>query len=209
MISITKPQLVEPALTSETHAGLQFVFRDVGTIALMERLTQFCLEVETHIVTLEPNWPDDVNDHPTTSRKKSYNFLSYDHPGLKALAVAILDAYTEYSSQPCKDLWVECWLNVHREGAALPKHSHPGYLAAGHLGVCTDDSSTVYVGDRGQEIEIPAKNGRLTLFGGDEHFVTPWSRADTPRVSVAFNLLPGIVARKYDPTTWRQLSTFS
>ena len=95
---------------------------------------------------------------------------------------------------------------MHRKGVALPKHSHPGYLAAGHLGVCTDGSSTVYVGQDGQEIEIPAKNGRLTLFGGAEHFVPPWSPGKMPRISIAFNLLPGIVARKYDQITWRSLS---
>ena len=197
-IPIPKRQIVEPASSLETHAGMQFVFKNVGTDALMNSLAQFCLEAEQHIVTLEPNWPNDVDDHPTTSRKKSYNFLSFDHPGLKALAITILEAYSEYAPRPSKDLWVECWLNVPKRSGTSQAFA-PRYLAVTWASVRT---AVLFMWVRTAKKVNPQKWSPHPICMPHLYRLGRLVNA----VSHCLQLLPGIVARKYDQTTWRSLS---
>ena len=85
---------------------------------------------------------------------------------------------------------IESWINVHRGGEHLHRHSHY-YPFIAYYSVNAEGSSTIYGSQTpgNDDVEIKNKNGELVVTVGYpiHHEVTPWEKED-PRITIACDI---------------------
>jgi hypothetical protein len=131
------------------------------------------------------------HDHIASSRYASYNLLALADPAFQALGHAIrasIDALRAERGIAERPMYIQCWSNILRSGAGLPRHAHP-YPLHGHINISTSGSVTRY-GTK-KPVEIDNRPGDITLFAkpGLAHDVPAYTGTDA-RISIAFDLLP-------------------
>jgi hypothetical protein len=167
-----------------------FVFDQISDDAYLKKLYQFCLSKEKSILNKKLTWENE-SDNPTTSRYGSYNFLDYKNPLVTKFKKVIKKACVEMFENlriPRENLWILCWVNIHRNGQFLGKHTHQGCLMHGHLTVRTTNTFTVY-GEK-SNIICRNENGMVSVLGRERipHYVTPYKENEGARVSIAFDI---------------------
>jgi len=176
----------------ELKNNIPFVFSQLDDkfIAATYRL---CLGIEPNILQLDKafNWRN-IEGSGTSARYSNYNFFLIKDPIVKPIYDLIKSSYLEMLENLEKSresMFIQCWINIHRQNQQLMKHAHP-YPMHGHITINTENTSTIY--GKYDELEIPNKNGMLTLLGKPDvlHYVTPYEKAQGARVSIAFDLLP-------------------
>jgi hypothetical protein len=145
---------------------------------------------------------EDTHTYPWASTKTtkvygSYNLFLYPFTEYYKLYKSIRDMFYEVA-KPTEPYYLQAWLNVYETGEYLDWHTHAegkdpdthwhGFYCAD---VETERSYTLY--------EIPPAEGiikidsvdNLLVMGkcGDLHKTSEWS-SDSPRVSIAFNIIP-------------------
>ena len=177
----------------EIKIDVPFVFNRIESSEIINRLYDLCLSAEPSLLKLEKDimWRD-IEGSETTARYSNYNVFLIKDPVVKHVYDLIKLSYYEMLDalkKPRESMFIQCWINVHRKGQNLAKHSHR-FPMHGHLTVNAHQTATIY-GDN-DELTIPNENGLLTLLGASNvmHSVTPYKLAQGARVSIAFDLLP-------------------
>jgi hypothetical protein len=176
----------------QTKNDIPFVFNQLDQ-STVSSLYDLCLATEPNILTLNRafNWRN-IEGSETSARYSSYNFFLIKDPVIKSVFDLIKRSYYEMLdnlNMPKESMFIQCWINIHRQHQHLTKHAHP-YPMHGHITINTDNTSTVY--GEADELQIPNKNGLLTLLGKPNvmHYVTPYQSIEGARVSIAFDFLP-------------------
>ena len=136
-----------------------------------------------------------------TSHYASYNLLDLKHPEIKKLKKAILVSHARFLEAlkiPLyPELYIQCWANVMRKGEQIKPHIHsvlPDSYLGGQINVQVQDTSTWYINPVNQ-INDPelyeSKNevGKLTFFQNCVPHYTDKQVSDTPRITIAFDLV--------------------
>lgn len=179
--------------------GVPFVFNRMEDKGVIGRLYDLCLSVEPSLLKLEKDikWKDTIGSE-TTARYSKYSFFLLKDPVVKPVFDLIKASYHEMLESLNKartSMFIQCWINIHRKGQHLAKHSHK-FPMHGHLTVNAHETATIY-GDNDETV-IPNENGLLTLLGTANvmHSVTPYEVDHGARVSIAFDLLPEVWIEK-------------
>ncbi len=138
-----------------------------------------------------------------TSRLWHYNFLNYESEYTDQLKKFIRKSYESYCNalgiKPEKIVYCQCWANrVLNDGRPITLHNHaeshggaPEYYSyiSGHLSLQAIETTTDYKSPFTREfIQIPNKNGEMTLFPSFVDHKTSKNLSDVPRISIAFDL---------------------
>mgnify|MGYP003134703238 CR=1 FL=1 len=136
-----------------------------------------------------------------TSRYGSYNLLDFKHPEIKKLKKAILVCHERFlkalNIPLYPDLYIQCWANVMRKGEQIKPHIHgvhPHSYLGGQINVQVGDTATCYINPVNQINEpkiYRSKNevGKCTIFQSCVPHYTDVHLSDTPRITIAFDLL--------------------
>lgn len=153
-----------------------------------EQLQKIILASEEAILKLDPDWTPG-HKSPTSARYRQYNFLNF--PGSEDfktfLRQSIDDFYRRMNWKIPKSRYLQCWVNIHRNGEHLHAHAHQDCKMSGHMTVACQGTRTTYFKETTFEIEN--EPGLLTLIGCDRvpHYTSPVI-GDVPRISIAFDL---------------------
>jgi len=149
---------------------------------------------------LKNNIQNQINTHNITSSYtttifREYNLLTFPMKEFARLYREIVKYCTPLVDTSVQH-YIQCWVNVFREGENIDWHGHwPKNLNVWHGFYCVNvgDSYTEYkIPNHGDIINVPSKNGRL-VFGksnGDKHRSSPWSDTKKPRITIAFDIAP-------------------
>jgi len=154
-----------------------------------------CLRAEEHITEHVPG--DDLGNYgsKTTASFNEYNLLTLPYPSFQNLYHNMVSVI-----KPClpdEPHVMQCWLNVFRKGESIKWHKH--WLAEkrvihGFYCVNVTPSFTEYKYKHlpGETFKIESTEG-LLVFGksnNDIHQSSPWSGDVTPRITIAFDIVP-------------------
>jgi hypothetical protein len=151
-------------------------------------LAQIALGQEEAILLHDRDWLTDMKS-PTTARYRHYNFLTF--AGTEAfkdfLLLSIDDFYRRMRWPIPSHRWLQCWVNIHREGQFLSRHVHSDCKLSGHMTLACNGTRTTYFSEHSFSLEN--EPGILTLIGTDfvPHETSPVEGSDV-RISVAFDL---------------------
>ena len=169
-----------------------------------EDLAKIILEKEKEIKEKYPNDWENYDDGDTglgadslTARFKHFNVLKWQEIPIVELHQEIRVFHDEYFAQVIGSepppLKVRCWANVMRKGQQIKKHAHathPHTYLGGHFCVTADNTSTAYMHPYNHEdYLVENKPGELTLFPNYLSHYTTVHESDTPRISIAFDLV--------------------
>jgi hypothetical protein len=151
-------------------------------------LAQIVLGQEEAILQLERDWDADYRS-PTSARYRHYNFLTFagTEDFKKFLHLSIDDFYRRMRWPIPSHRWLQCWVNIHREGQFLGRHCHSDCKLSGHMTIACNQTQTTYFNEHTFSLEN--EPGILTLIGSDFvlHETSPVVGNDV-RISVAFDL---------------------
>jgi hypothetical protein len=160
------------------------------------QLMNDCLEVERLLLdSVLTNTPIGVYGSKTTASFRQYNLLSFPIESFQNLYHTMVSVI-----KPCmpKETHVlQCWLNIFRGNEFIDWHHHwrKRYRAVhGFYCVNVTPSYTEYKFEHspGSTYKVESKEG-LLVFGksdGDIHRSSPWQDLNTPRVTIAFDIIP-------------------
>jgi hypothetical protein len=170
-------------------------------------LSQWILahEKEIHIAAMvsDPAELPAYNGNGPNSLSSNYsrfNLLGKDHPQAQALRRQVFAKYCEFMAHTGvrrRRAWLHSWVNIHRGGESIPAHVHnagPYCYLSGHVSVQCSDTSTIYLDPLNTLNQViihdsPNEVGKLSIFQQSiPHYTTPHN-ADTPRITVAFDIL--------------------
>ena len=163
------------------------------------------------------------DDDPTwlTVKLWGYNFLDFDYPCIKYFNNFIFDSYKFYMNQigvdSSKPVYIQCWANILRNNGRIIKphhhadaHSGAPYeysYVSGNISIHVENTSTSFAHPIFKDMfsEIPNVNGQLIMFPS---FMTHWSsenKSETPRVTIAFDIITEDVYKMTDNKNFRLL----
>lgn len=131
---------------------------------------------------------------PVTQLFASYNLLMYPFDGFHELYEGIRKEFRELGLEG--NYYIQCWLNYYNEGQCIDWHDHwDEDCCSWHGYYCVDvePSKTTYRIEGLPELDIISENNLLVLSpsGKDKHRTWPWHDKTRPRVTIAFDILPG------------------
>lgn len=151
-------------------------------------LGKLILDQEAAILELPRFWKEDYKS-ATSARYKYYNFLAFEGTDdFRAFLHKSVDDFYHRLNWPITTYrWLQCWVNVHRDGQFLAPHVHFDCKMSGHMTIACHNSRTTYFNDHTFSLEN--EPGILTLLGAElvPHFTSPVP-AGTTRISVAFDI---------------------
>ncbi len=175
--------------------GIPFVFLHMEDADWNDRLRRFALDQESAIVKLPTTdaWENIADRHTTTSRYASYNSFLLDPELTRPLYRLVCQGYEmlrQATDSPPTPKMVGSWINLHREGHHLHRHTHH-YPFVAYYAVHAKGSATIYGGKHPGEgdVRIENVNGQLVVTLGKPvyHEVTPWKGPDV-RVTIACDI---------------------
>jgi len=131
------------------------------------------------------DWPE------TTALYRHYNIFTIEDPNIEQLQSVVRETVKQVN--PNKEFYIRGWLNVLRDQNTLNWHDHaPDIVGAmhGYISISSEPSVTVYrIGE--DLLNVKNRNGYIVIgySNRDKHRTTPMP-SDTPRVSVAFDIVP-------------------
>lgn len=140
----------------------------------------------------------DGNAPKSTQLFDQYNALMYPYPELYNVGAVIKEALSSLVDVQKNQYYAQAWVNVYEKGQFVDWHTHwRGSKDFFHGFVCVDcgDSKTTYKLNEEndpEEIDVPSKDGMMVISRSDTdmHRTYPWPEENTPRITVAFDLLP-------------------
>jgi hypothetical protein len=168
---------------------------DLDIIELAETCAKANSVINERFAGYSPTYKNKDNAPLSTSVFKEYNLLLLPLPGVYELYEAIKVNFRRVSGTT-KPHFIGCWLNYYTENGFLGWHKHwePETNSwHGYFCVNAEPSITSYrLYSASDEIHIENKNNMLVLSpsGFDEHRTHPWLYKDTPRVTIAFDIVP-------------------
>ena len=133
----------------------------------------------------------------STQLFQKYNLLMYSYDQFYELYESIKSVFRNY----CKDdekYYIQSWLNYYQEGEYIDWHSHwAPELNTWHGFYCvncesTESKTTYRLLPTNQEIDIISRDNMLVLSKSesDVHRTWPWNYKGTPRITIAFDIVP-------------------
>ena len=128
-----------------------------------------------------------------------YNMLLYPFNQFHELYEEIRTTFRELVNTK-EPHYIQCWLNYYKKGEFIDWHGHrPPHMQSWHGYFCVrgEGSKTTYRLPTGEFVDVETKDNLLVLSKSDDdrHRTYPWE-GDTPRITVAFDIVPV----KYVPT---------
>jgi hypothetical protein len=172
---------------------------------LTKELSEVIVKEESNI--LQNTTPFDGERDPTwiTARLWQYNFLNFDYPEVKQLKEIISDEYKNYMHAigvTPEPVYIQCWINILRNnGRIITPHNHASAhtganeeysYVSGNISIQTNDTATMFANPflgRTQFIPVPNNNGEMLLFPSFVVHCTTENKSDTPRYTIAFDII--------------------
>lgn len=186
---------------------------------LVTRLNDIVLEVKDDILENTP--PPGVGKpwNFLTSRLWHYNLFDYPHPELQELKQIIAEEYCNYvdaMQYPRETVYIQCWANLLKFGQHINWHHHSDAHASapneyayvsGNLCIHADDTKTYYKNPCVETdiIGLDNVNGEMVLFPSFISHETSKNLNQTPRISIAFDIITEQVYRMIDNKNFRFL----
>jgi len=136
----------------------------------------------------------------STVRYNLYNVFFFPYEGFHELFDVIRHVfYVCNHENRNKTYYIQSWVNVYNKNDYIDWHSHwSSECMSWHGFYCVNaaNSSTTYClpgNEVGQsDVVIESKNDLLVLSrsDGDKHKSSPWNREDSPRITIAFDIVP-------------------
>mgnify|MGYP003334159703 CR=1 FL=1 len=137
-----------------------------------------------------------------TSRFKAYNVLSWNYTTIWKLHREIRTFYDlscdHFGIDKQEKVYIQCWANVLRKGQKMNVHRHSGNtdlsFLSGHITVKCENTQTVYQNPMSDVLHQPEyyyfnnQPGRINIFNSYIYHYTTEHKADTERVTIAFDL---------------------
>jgi hypothetical protein len=186
-----------------------------------KQLAEVVIAEETNIINNVKS--SDPNDDKTwlTGKLWSYNFLDFDYPCIKQFNNFIFNSYVSYMNaigvEYSKPVYVQCWANIlYNNGRVITPHNHSSAhcdapyeysYVSGNISIVVENTSTFFAHPifKDMAIEIPNKTGELIMFPS---FITHGSsenRSETPRITIAFDIITEEVYNMVDNYNFRLL----
>lgn len=134
-----------------------------------------------------------------TSRSPFYNLLKVDIPVIQQIKSNIHDIYLKYLELlniPRREVWIQSWANIMRNGEIMSEHihaSHENTWIGGHITISCENTSTFYKAPvrltDDQIYESQNKPGKLTLFPDCVPHWTSTHTGEQERISIAFDII--------------------
>jgi hypothetical protein len=167
----------------------------------------------------------DPNDDPTwlTGKLWSYNFLDFKYPCITRFNNFIFDSYKSYMNaigvDSSKPVYIQCWANILKNnGRVIRPHNHANAhcdapyeysYVSGNISIVVENTNTFFAHPlfKDRVIDIPNITGELIMFPS---FVTHGSsenKSETPRITIAFDIITEEVYNMVDSYNYRLLET--
>ena len=138
----------------------------------------------------------DVYGNFTSSQFQNYNTFQFPLNETTKLYRILVNTITPFLDKKY-NYALQCWFNVFKNGQNTDWHGHweehGSKVWHGFYCVNVGDSFTEYkIPNVEKIIKVPSKEGRL-VFGkseGDSHRSSLWTNPETPRVTIAFDIIP-------------------
>jgi hypothetical protein len=168
-----------------------------------KRLSQIILSKENEMIRSFEPAPGPPQNLYLTARWKKYNILTWDHPECFFLRQMIREGVKKFSGSSGiqKNFrYIQCWANILRKGDSFDIHAHgpPGEVISGtyytDVGSSKGNSGAIFFDMTGKKentfVRLTPRNGHMNLFKGNiSHFVSKYN-GDTPRISIAWDIMP-------------------
>lgn len=188
-------------------------------VNLVARLNDIVLEVKDDILQNTP--PPGVGKplNFLTSRLWHYNLFDYPHAELHQLKQIIAEEYCAYvdaMQYPRETVYIQCWANLLKFGQHINWHHHSDAHASapneyayvsGNLCIHADDTKTYYKNPCVETDIIGLDNvaGEMVLFPSFISHQTDKNMNQTPRISIAFDIITEQVYHMIDHKNFRFL----
>lgn len=141
----------------------------------------------------------------TTRLYSKYNYLLYPHFGMHEYYNEIKKLFHDVNTDDNQEYYIQCWVNFYYKGDYINWHGHwPTEAQSWHGFLCIDvepNSFTTYriIDEDNREFDVPSENNLLVISrsGRDRHRSSEWDHQDRPRITSAFDIVPGWYLRKY------------
>ena len=130
----------------------------------------------------------------STQLFNQYNLLLYPFAEFHNLYHEICKVFDVVCNKD-ENYYIQCWLNYYTYNQYIDWHKHfEPESQTWHGFICVDckDSKTSYKLPSGKEIDIPSIDGNMVISksDGDIHRTYPWPYKDSPRITIAFDIVP-------------------
>jgi hypothetical protein len=166
-----------------------------------EKIFKEILEAEKCLIEVlggpfyKENATYDVYGNFATSQFEKYNTFQFPLSETSKLYRELVKNISPFLDKE-QDYALQCWFNVFKKGQNIDWHDHwdpESNVWHGFYCVHVKDSFTEYkLPDIEEIIKVPSKEGRI-VFGksdGDFHRSSPWDDLNSPRVTIAFDIIP-------------------
>ena len=156
-----------------------------------------CVKSEMVILKYFPQKENGWYGNKTSAANQQYNLLTFTSKQLNQLYHILAKNVTPLLEQETTYM-IKSWMNVYRKGDKVSMHAHwPSQYRVWHGFYCVNvgenESATIYkIPGVEDEITVPSKNGLLVIgkSDGDKHRSTEWTRTDSFRITLAFDIVP-------------------
>lgn len=187
-----------------------FQLEGIDNFALFKKL----LVAENIIVNSTPKTEVDWYGNLTSAKHHFYNIYTFPIKELYQLYFQLREKITPLLD-PNTDYVLKGWLNVFRKGEKVNWHAHwPAVTKVWHGFYCVNvgenKSATLYrIPGVEETVTVPSKNGLLVVGKSedDRHTSTAWTE-DTPRITLAFDIIPMWAANPNESTDMNNLHLY-
>lgn len=160
-----------------------------------KQLKMSCDLLHQHILTNADISNIGIDTGPiSTQLFNQYNLLLYPFAGFHKLYHEICKVFDTLCDKN-ENYYIQCWLNYYTHNQYIDWHKHfDPEDQTWHGFVCVDckDSKTSYRLPSGEEFDVPSVDGNIVISksNGDIHRTYPWPYTDSPRITIAFDIVP-------------------
>lgn len=175
-----------------------------------DKLRESCMTLYDYIIKAFPDKPGqdyDGRSTMTTKLYQRYNLLMYPCDQITELYRFLCESFRLVNGENDEPYWIQCWLNVYQRGDFIDWHTHwppEDESWHGYYGVDVNDSVTTYKvplpDGKHKQVDVQNKTGQVIISpsNDDQHRTWPWDK-DTPRITIAFDILPQWVLLQQAP----------
>ena len=180
---------------------------------IASRLANIVLKEEYNILTSTKKPEHDPDTTWLTGRLWEYNFLDFDYPEIAEFKEFIKEQFLDFLNKTNhaipKNVYTQCWANILRKnGRRITAHhhceAHTGApqeysYVSGNVCVQSKDTKTYYKNPFNEtRIGIDNVDGELVLFPSYVIHQTDANNNDSPRISIAFDIITDEVYNMID-----------
>jgi hypothetical protein len=184
---------------------------------LTQHLQNVIFEIKDDILSIKPAIGKSWNS--LTSRLWNYNLFDFPNPELAVLKDLIAQQYicfVDALGYTRESVYIQCWANMLRFGQDINWHHHSDAHAdaprefayvSGNLCIHADDTKTYYRNPCADTdiVGIDNIDGEMILFPSFIQHATDKNMTQTPRISIAFDIITQEIYQQIDNKNFRFL----